>query len=101
MSDPKTVAIIQARMGSSRLPGKVLMDIAGKPMLEWVVSRVRQARRVHEVLVATTSDTSDDPVAEFCQDKGIQVYRGSTFDVLDRYYQAARQSKADAVVRVT
>ena len=101
MSDIKTVAIIQARMGSSRLPGKVLMDIAGKPMLEWVVSRVRQARRVHEVLVATTSDTSDDPVADFCQDKGIQVYRGSTFDVLDRYYQAARQSHADTVVRVT
>ncbi len=101
MSDPRTVAIIQARMGSSRLPGKVLMDIEGKPMLEWVVSRVRQARRVHEVLVATTSDSSDDPVAEFCQDKGIPVYRGSTFDVLDRYYQAARQTQAEVVVRIT
>ena len=101
MSNPRTVAIIQARMGSSRLPGKVLMDIEGKPMLEWVVSRVRQAKRVHEVLVATTTDSSDDPVAEFCQDKSIPVYRGSTFDVLDRYYQAARQTQAEVVVRIT
>lgn len=101
MSDPRIVAIIQARMGSSRLPGKVLMDIEGKPMLEWVVSRVRQSNRVHEVVVATTTDPSDDQVAEFCQDNGIAVYRGSTFDVLDRYYQAASQAKADVVVRVT
>lgn len=101
MNEPKSVAIIQARMGSSRLPGKVLMDIEGKPMLQWVVERVRQSQRVHEVIVATTTDKSDDPIVDFCRYKGVPVYRGSTFDVLDRYYQAARLAQADVVVRIT
>lgn len=97
----RVVAIIQARMASSRLPGKVLLDIAGQPMLRRVWSRTSRARRVDEVLVATTDDASDDRVADYCSQQAIACTRGSQFDVLDRYYQAARQSRADVVVRVT
>ena len=97
----RVVAIIQARMASSRLPGKVLLDIAGQPMLQRVVARTSRGSRLDAVLVATTTDSSDDPVADFCDARGIASTRGSQFDVLDRYYQAARQSGADVVVRVT
>lgn len=88
-------------MGSSRLPGKVLLDIAGQPMLYRVVTRVRRARLVDDVLLATTSDGSDDPVAGCCHSMGIPHTRGSLYDVLDRYYQAARQVEADVIVRIT
>lgn len=95
------VCIIQARMGSSRLPGKVLKDIGGKPMLGWVVERVRQSKKIDQVVVATTSEMGDDPIVAFCRDQQIDCFRGDVFDVLDRYYQAARQYRADVVVRVT
>lgn len=97
----RTVAIIQARMGSSRLPGKVLLDIAGQPMLARVVERARRAKTVDEVMVATTIDPSDDPIVDFCQERGIAYYRGSVFDVLDRFYGAARQAGAELIVRIT
>ncbi len=97
----RTVAIIQGRMGSSRLPGKILMDIAGQPMLMRVVERVRQAKTVDEVVFATTTEASDDPVAEFCQAHAIALWRGSLPDVLDRFYQAARHYQAETIVRVT
>ena len=95
----KTVAIVQARMSSSRLPGKVLLDITGQPMLARVVARVRRARRLDGLVVATTTDPSDDALTEFCQRNGIESIRGSQFDVLDRYYQAASRVKADVIVR--
>ena len=95
------VCIIQARMGSSRLPGKVLKDICGKPMLAWVVERVRLARTVDQVVVATTADIGDDLIAAYCQANQIECFRGDVFDVLDRYYQAARRYGAGVVVRVT
>jgi spore coat polysaccharide biosynthesis protein SpsF len=98
---PKIVAIIQARMTSSRLPGKVMQDIAGKPMLWHVINRVRRARLVDEVVAATTVDPSDDPIEEFCLKNRIEFYRGSLFDVLDRYYECAVEYLADVVVRVT
>lgn len=98
---PYTVAIIQARMSSSRLPGKVLLDIAGKPMLASVVHRTQRASLVHQVVVATTSDESDNLIVEFCSLNAIPFYRGSMHDVLDRYYQAARQFHAQVVVRIT
>jgi len=98
---PLVVAIIQARMSSSRLPGKVLLDIAGGPMLARVVARTSRAASVHQVLVATTTEASDDPVAACCDSMGIAYTRGGMYDVLDRYYQAASQSKADVVVRIT
>ncbi len=97
----KTIAIIQARMASSRLPDKVLLDIAGRPMLEWVVERTQRANLVDEVLVATTTNQSDDPVAAFCSDHGYAFTRGSVHNVLDRYYQAARPHTPDSIVRIT
>jgi spore coat polysaccharide biosynthesis protein SpsF len=97
----RTVAIIQARMSSSRLPGKVLLDLAGEPMLVRVVERVRRARTIDDVVIATTTEPSDDPIAGLCQKRGYAVYRGSMYDVLDRFYGAARQMNAEAIVRVT
>ncbi len=81
-------------MGSSRLPGKVLLDLAGQPMLRRVVERTRRAKTIDQVVVATTSEPSDDPVVELCAKLGYACYRGSLYDVLDRYYQAARQFEA-------
>jgi spore coat polysaccharide biosynthesis protein SpsF len=98
---PKTLAIIQARMSSSRLPGKVLLDIGGQPMLARVVERARQAQSLDGIVVATTTDPSDDSVERLCTERGYAVYRGSLQDVLDRYYQAARTFGAQVVVRIT
>jgi spore coat polysaccharide biosynthesis protein SpsF len=98
---PRVIAIIQGRMSSSRLPGKILADIAGQPMLQRVFTRTSRAATVTETIFATTSDRSDDPVAEYCDFSGIPVRRGNLYDVLDRYYQAGKQAKADVVVRVT
>ena len=98
------LAIIQARMGSSRLPGKVLLDLAGRPVLWQVVSRVRKARLVDKVLVATTDQPSDEPIRRFCADQGTDCFGGSEQDVLDRFVQAARFAGAtdsDAIVRIT
>lgn len=97
----RTVAIIQGRMSSSRLPGKILMDIAGEPMLMRVVERARRSKTVDEVVFATTTDPSDDPVAEFCQSRAVACWRGSLPDVLDRFYQAARHFRAETIVRLT
>lgn len=98
---PRTVAIIQARMSSSRLPGKVLLDINGRPMLAHVIQRTRRAETLDQVLVATTNDPSDDALADFCLDNQIPIFRGSLYDVLDRYYQAAKTSQAQVIVRIT
>ena len=98
---PRVVAIIQGRMSSSRLPGKILADIAGQPMLQRVFVRTSRAVTVTETIFATTTDPSDDPVAEYCDFSGIPFTRGSQFDVLDRYYQAAQGAQADVVVRIT
>jgi len=98
---PRVVAIIQGRMSSSRLPGKILADIAGQPMLQRVFVRTSRAATVTETIFATTTDPSDDPVAEYCEFSGIPFTRGSLYDVLDRYYQTAKQAKADVVVRIT
>ena len=95
------VAIIQARMSSSRLPGKVMLDIAGKPMLQHVVERAKHASLVDQVVLATTTDPSDDLLEQYCQKNGISCYRGSLPDVLDRFYQAAMQFQADVIIRLT
>jgi len=97
----KVVAIIQGRMSSSRLPGKILADIAGQPMLSRVMIRAARAKTLDQIIFATTTDASDDPVAEYCDFTGFDFTRGSLFDVLDRYYQTASQAKADIVVRIT
>lgn len=97
----RTLAIIQARMSSSRLPGKVLLDLGGEPMLVRVVERARRAITVDDVVIATTLDPVDDPIEVLCRERGYLVYRGSQYDVLDRFYQAARLFKADVIVRLT
>ena len=97
----KVGAIVQARMGSTRLPGKVLRDIAGTPMLGRVIDRTRAARAVHSVIVATTTRAEDDPLAAYAAAQSTEVYRGEEEDVLDRYYQAARAHQLDVVVRIT
>lgn len=88
-------------MSSSRLPGKILADIAGQPMLQRVFMRTSRAATVTETIFATTTDPSDNPVAEYCDFSGIPFTRGSLYDVLDRYYQAAKETKADVIVRIT
>jgi len=101
IAEQKVVAIIQARMSSSRLPGKVMQLIGGKPMLQWVIERACLASTVDEVMVATTIDPSDDALFDFCRQHSYQVYRGSLFDVLDRFYNAALLATAQIVVRIT
>jgi spore coat polysaccharide biosynthesis protein SpsF len=96
-----TLAIVQARMSSSRLPGKVLMDIAGKPMLQHVIDRSMQAKSVDQVVLATTNDPSDDILENFCQKQTLPYHRGSLADVLDRFFQAALQFHAKVIVRLT
>lgn len=95
------VAIIQARMSSSRLPGKVMQDIAGKPMLMRVVERVQRSSQIQAVCVATSTDPSDDPIEALCNQTQLVCYRGSMQDVLDRYFWAASTVQAEVIVRVT
>ncbi len=95
------VAVIQARMGSSRLPGKVLAEIEGRAMLEHVVERVLACSAIHRVVVATTELPEDDELAARARALGVDVYRGSAHDVLDRYRGAAAAAGARVIVRVT
>ena len=95
------IAIIQARMSSTRLPGKVLLPLVNKPVLAHVVERLSYSRLIEKIVVATSIDSSDDPIADFCYQQNWLCYRGSLEDVLDRYYQTATQFDASAVVRIT
>ncbi|MEN0057471.1 MAG: glycosyltransferase family protein [Bdellovibrio sp.] len=93
--------IVQARLGSTRLPGKVLMDIAGYPLIHHVFARLKPSTLVNKFILATTDLPQDDALAEWAAQQGLDCYRGSETDVLDRYYQAAKIFKVDIVVRVT
>ena len=95
------VAIIQARMASSRLPGKVMLPIEGQPMLARVVNRVAESEEIDLLVVATTTDAEDEQIEALCRELGIKSFRGHPLDVLDRVYQCAHQEKADVVVRLT
>ena len=97
----KIVLIIQARMNSQRLPGKVLKPILGKPMLSYLIERVKRVSEINEIVLATTIHNSDEPVADLGRKQRVTVFRGSEEDVLSRFYEAAKLCKADAVVRVT
>ncbi len=97
----RCVAIVQARLGSSRLPGKVLQDLAGETMLARVVERLRAARTIDDIVIATTTKESDDPIVAETSRLGVNVWRGSETDVLARYIGAARRFFAGAVVRIT
>lgn len=98
---PRIVAIVQARLGSTRLPRKVLRDIAGKPMLDRVMERVDRSRCIDAIVVATTTNPADQPLIEYCLAKGWLLSRGSERDVLDRYYFAAKEYHADIIIRIT
>jgi len=97
----KIVAIVQARMGSSRLPRKVLKDLGGATVLDRVLNRLGRSRLIQESVVATTIEPADDAIVEHCERTGRKVFRGSEQDVLERYYQAAKYVNADVVVRIT
>lgn len=97
----KIVAIIQARMGSTRLPEKVLKDLMGKPMIWHIVERAKQAKTLEQVVVATSIDDDDTPLYQYLVDNGIPCIRGSNDDVLARYFQSASEVQADVIVRLT
>lgn len=97
----RVVGVIQARMGSARLPGKVLMPLAGAPMLQRLVERIRRSKRIDALVVATTDRSGDDAIEELCRSIGAETFRGSERDVLDRMVAAARNREADVVVRLT
>lgn len=97
----KTVAMVQARMTSTRLPGKVMMPINQKPMLRHLVDRLRLCQTIDEVLVITSIDRSDDQISQYCKKNNIAVYQGSLEDVLGRFLGAARAVNADNIVRLT
>ncbi|KJU82061.1 acylneuraminate cytidylyltransferase, spore coat polysaccharide biosynthesis protein spsF [Candidatus Magnetobacterium bavaricum] len=97
----KIPAVIQARMGSTRLPGKVLMDLAGFTMLEHLIIRLCGAKNVSYVLVITSTDKKDDEIYTFCYEKNIECFRGSENDVLDRYYKSAKKYNMTNLIRVT
>lgn len=93
--------IIQARMGSTRLSGKVMKDLFGKTVLEHVIDRVKQSKTINEIIIATTENTTDDIIEKESFKYGVNVFRGSEEDVLSRYYYAAKENSVDVVVRVT
>lgn len=97
----RIVAIIEARMTSSRLPGKVLLPVCGKPMLELLIERVRRIQQIDEIVIATTWNDSDDPVQALASSIGVSCYRGSENDVLGRVLGAAKTFSADYIVEIT
>jgi spore coat polysaccharide biosynthesis protein SpsF len=96
----RTVVVIQARTGSTRLPGKVLLPLAGAPLLARMIERVRAAKTPFELVVATTRDPSDDPVVALCKEIDVRIHRGHSTDLLDRHVAAARELEADVVVKI-
>ncbi len=101
MQMDRTIAIVQARMGSTRLPGKVLMDLGGDTVLSRVVRRLARAQLVEKIVVATTETLRDELIVVECKRLGVSCFRGSEDDVLDRYYRAAEESGAAVIVRIT
>ncbi|MBL7124614.1 MAG: glycosyltransferase family protein [Dehalococcoidales bacterium] len=97
----KVVAIVQARMSSTRLPGKVLRDIVGRPMLWHIINRLKYTRLIDKMVIATSDDEGDKPIMKFAWENGIDCYAGSELDLIDRLYQAARRFEADIAVKVT
>ena len=97
----KIVAVVQARMASSRLPGKVLLPIEKKPMLWHVINRLKHSQYLDDIIIATSKGYKDDPIVLFSQNNSISYYRGKEDDVLDRYYQAVKDKNADYIVRIT
>jgi len=101
MEKKKVIAIIQARMGSTRLPGKVMMSLAGKPMLQHIIERVKRCKNIEFIVVATTSKKESNPIIEVAKKCKVEIFKGSENDVLDRFYRTALKFKADIIVRIT
>ena len=97
----KTIAIIQARMGSNRLPGKVLMSLGEQPVLWHILKRLSFSRMLNLTIVATTTNPEDDEIAQYCQANNVLVYRGNSDDVLSRYYKTATKFDAATIIRIT
>jgi spore coat polysaccharide biosynthesis protein SpsF len=97
----KIVAIIQARMNSTRLPGKILYKVLDKALLTLQIERIRRVTLIDEIVIATTTNNGDEPIVELCQKLDVACYRGCELDVLTRYYEAATIFKANAIVRLT
>lgn len=97
----KTILVTQARMGSTRLPGKILKEINGKPLLKIHLDRLRSCEKISEIIVATTTNPKDTIIYDLALEWGYNASRGSESDVLDRYYQAVKEKEPDWVVRVT
>lgn len=97
----KIICIVQARVGSTRLPGKVLKKICGKTVLEHDINRLKQAKNIDEIVIATTTKKEDDAIVDEAKRLNVKYFRGSERDVLSRYYYAAKENKADIVIRVT
>jgi len=95
------IAIIQARMGSTRLPGKVLMEVNGRPLLAYQLDRISKSKKLDRVIVATSTLEKDGAIESFCKSYGVDCYRGSEDDVMSRYYECAKQYSPDAIVRIT
>jgi len=100
-SKMKVGIIVQARMTSTRLPGKVLRPVLGKPLLEYQIERLQRVRRADELIIATTTKDTDQPIVDLAERLGIKVFRGSEEDVLSRYFYAAQENDLDVVVRIT
>jgi spore coat polysaccharide biosynthesis protein SpsF len=99
--DKKVVATIEARMTSSRLPGKVLMNLCEKPALQHIIERMKNSKYIDEVVVATTVNSTDNPIVYLCDEIGCKVFRGSEDDVLKRVLDAAKFANADIIVEIT
>jgi len=100
MRKGRIVLIIQARMGSTRLPGKSLMPLAGQPLIARIIERVKRCKKINTIVLATTEKQEDDPLCRIGKECGIEVFRGSENDLVDRYYKVALEFKADYVVRL-
>ena len=98
---PNIMAMIQARCSSTRLPGKILLPLGQKTVLEQVVDRVKQSKMIDDAVVLTSTEQSDDPIEALCCQEKIEYYRGDLHDVLSRYYHAAIEFKADYIIRIT
>ena len=95
------VGIIQARMSSSRLPGKAMMQIRGLPLLYYVINQVKQSKKLDNFVIATTTLPGDDKIASYSRSLGLDTFRGSVMDVMDRYYQCAKKFRASIIVRIS
>jgi spore coat polysaccharide biosynthesis protein SpsF len=97
----RVLLIIQARMTSTRLPGKVMKNVLGKPLLAYLMERVLRVNKADQIVVATTKNKEDDVIAKFCKENSVHIYRGKEDDVLSRFYEVAVTYSADVIVRIT